>query len=283
MLRPILLLCLLIPGLLAGCLTVRETIASPTQAVTLPAVQATLLPSATSMPTATAYAPTVTPTPGPWLCSPLQGISLDQMGNLISNPFHPPPPGSDDPHQGVDLAIRARDSQVALAGNPVQAALPGRVAMVTRDRFPFGNAVILETPLDTLPADFWSGAAIPTPAPTLGLHSALTCPPGPPPVIPDASQRSLYVLYAHLAAPADLKPGDSQACGQVFGAVGMSGNALNPHLHFETKVGPSGLRIDSMAHYEASASLDEMRNYCLWSISGLFQLVDPLKILQPTP
>ena len=279
----LLLLCLLATGLLTGCLSAGKTLTSPAPTASPTAVQIGALSVATSMPAATVDTPVDTPAPEPWLCSPLQDESLDQITRLISNPFHPPQPGSDEPHQGVDLAIRAPDSQIAVAGNPVQAVLAGRVAMVTQDRFPFGNAVILETPLDTLPAAFLTGAAIPTPAPTLALHSALTCPPGPSPVIPDTSQRSLYLLYAHLAAPADLKPGDSLACGQVFGAVGMTGNALNPHLHFEAKAGPSGLRIDSMAHYDASASLDEMRHYCLWSISGMFQLVDPLKILQSNP
>jgi murein DD-endopeptidase MepM/ murein hydrolase activator NlpD len=61
--------------------------------------------------------------------------------------------------------------------------------------------------------------------------------------------------------------------------VGKSGNALNPHLHFEIKVGPAGLRFTSMAHYDASATLEEMATYCTWSISGLFQVVDPLRLL----
>jgi murein DD-endopeptidase MepM/ murein hydrolase activator NlpD len=155
--------------------------------------------------------------------------------------------------------------------------------MVTHGRFPFGNAVIIETPLDALPDAFWQAINFPTPAPTLAPRSALTCPPGPAPDLPDASKRSLYVLYAHLQAPASVSPGETLACGQVFGAVGMSGNALNPHLHFEAKAGPSGLRIDSMAHYDASATQGEMRNYCLWSVSGLFQRIDPLMLLQSHP
>lgn len=272
-------LSLLIACLLGGCSVARNAPLLPTT-THIPMTTVTKLPVATSTPTATPLPPTASPIPAPRLCSPLQGVPLDQVRSLISNPFHPPQPGSDDPHQGIDLAILIPGSQIAQAGNPVQAALAGRVAMVTHDRFPFGNAVIIETPLDTQPDAFWQAVSLPTPAPTLAPRSALTCPPGPSRNIPDATKRSLYVLYAHLQTPAALHPGESLVCGQVFGAVGMSGNALNPHLHFEVKVGPSDLRMDSMAHYDASATQDEMRNYCLWSVSGLFQLVDPLKLLQ---
>lgn len=291
MLPRLILLSWLVADLIAGCTAATAAVNTLTPGVPAAAVTATLAMPApvlvatreVATPLPTPAAPTLEQTLPPRLCSPLQGAPLDHISDLVSNPYHPPKPGTDDPHQGVDLAIRRAGSQVAVAGNPVQAALAGRVAMATRDRFPFGNAVIIETPLETLPETFWSAAGIPTPAPTLAPRSALTCPPGPAPAIADLTQRSLYVLYAHLQAPADLKPGDALTCGEVFGAVGMTGNALNPHLHFEVKVGPSGMRISSMSHYDAGATVDEMRNYCLWSVSGLFQLVDPMKILQPTP
>jgi murein DD-endopeptidase MepM/ murein hydrolase activator NlpD len=179
----------------------------------------------------------------------LQGIPLEQLPGLVSNPFHPPAPGSDDPHHGVDLAIRLPNSEVAVSGNPVQAALAGSVAAVIRDRFPYGNALLVETPLEEAP-------------PAL-----------------DLSRRSLYVMYAHMRDPVDLNPGDTVACGQAIGAVGSTGNALNPHLHLEMRVGPAGMRFSSMAHYDNSATSEEMSSYCLWRISGLFQLVDPLRLI----
>jgi hypothetical protein len=65
--------------------------------------------------------------------------------------------------------------------------------------------------------------------------------------------------------------------------VGDSGNALNPHLHLETRVGPAGARFSSLAHYDASASLEEMDNYCAWRVSGWFVLLDPLQLLAHQP
>lgn len=244
----------------------------------LPTATASPQPSATpTPPLATA---TLTPMPLARLCTPLQGKPLNQMSALVSNPFHPPPPGLDDPHAGVDLAIRLPDTEMALAGHPVQSAFAGKVVVTIDDRFPFGNALVIETPLDTFPADWWQPAEIPTPAPTLPSRSALTCPPAPEPAFADPARRSLYILYAHLEQPSKFRTGDAVACGQVIGTVGGTGNALNPHLHFETRVGPSGLQMTGMAHYHSSVTAEEMSNYCLWTVSGLFQVVDPLKVLQ---
>jgi hypothetical protein len=86
------------------------------------------------------------------VCSPLEGIPLANLPELVSNPYAPPPPGSDDPHHGVDLALLDPTTRLALAGHPVQAALPGIVAGAIRERFPYGNAVLVETPLEELPA-----------------------------------------------------------------------------------------------------------------------------------
>ncbi len=237
-------------------------------------------PSPRPSPTITTPPPTPSPVPVARLCTPLQGVPLNQMSALVSNPYYPPPPGRDDPHSGVDLAMRLPDTEIALAGHPVQAALAGKIVTNIHDRFPFGNAVVIETRLDAFPADWWLPAEIPAPAPTLAPRSALTCPPAPAPVFTDPSRRSLYILYAHLEQPSKFEAGDTVACGQVIGAVGGTGNALNPHLHFETRVGPGGLQMPGMAHYNASVTPEEMSNYCMWTVSGLFQLVDPLKILQ---
>ena len=34
-----------------------------------------------------------------------------------------------------------------------------------------------------------------------------------------------------------------------------------------------------MAHYDTSATQEEMRNYCLWRLSGAFQPFDPMLLL----
>ncbi len=237
-------------------------------------------PSAAPSPT---WQPSLTPIPAPRLCSPLQSIERSQLPTLVSNPYHPPKPGSDDPHTGIDLAMLLPGSQAAVEGNPVAAAIQGKVVMVTRDRFPFGNAVIVETPLESATEAWWDAADIPAPANGPAPLTALTCPASQGPSFPDPNQRSLYILYAHLQEPVGLKVDEAVSCGQVIGSVGKSGNALNPHLHFEVRAGPSGLRLNSMAHYTVDASQEEMSSYCLWTVSGQFQLVDPLKVLALPP
>jgi murein DD-endopeptidase MepM/ murein hydrolase activator NlpD len=249
-------------------------------ATLLPTAAPTLTPSPEPSPTPTRL-PSLTPTPALELCSPLQGYALADLTAMISNPYHPPKPGSDDPHHGVDLAVRSPNTQVALAGNPVLAALPGRVAAVMHDRFPYGSAVLVETPLEAASPEWWAQAGVPAPAPTLPPHPALTCPAFTQPPTWDESRRSLYVLYAHMQSGLAVEAGQQVTCGQALGSVGDSGNALNPHLHFEVRTGPAAASLGSMAHYDASASPDEMATYCLWRVSGLFQLVDPMQLLSP--
>lgn len=237
----------------------------------------TAAPRATAVANVTATVvatPESSASPGLQLCSPLQDIAWAVLPDMISNPFHPPRAGSDDPHQAVDFADIGVDGY-ALTGRGVQAVLAGRVAAVVLDRFPYGNAVLVETPLELLPGDWLEALSLPAPAPTLAVIPALTCPAGEP-LEYDPQKRSLYLLYAHLEAPPARKPGQELSCGEVIGSVGISGNALNPHLHLEVRVGPAGMRLESMAHYDTSATPQEMANYCTWRVSGLFQLVDPM-------
>jgi murein DD-endopeptidase MepM/ murein hydrolase activator NlpD len=77
--------------------------------------------------------------------------------------------------------------------------------------------------------------------------------------------------------------GDTVTCGQPLGEVGTTGASVNPHLHFETRLGPAAMTLDSFGHYDLHATDLERNNYCLWRVSGWFQLVDPLKILAQQP
>jgi len=199
------------------------------------------------------------------------------MPSLVSNPFHPPPPGSDDPHQGVDLADRQTGSQMAVAGRPVQAVLGGKIAAVIKDRFPYGNALLLETPLDGLSKDWIAALGLTEPTSTPRSNLTLTC----PEVVQRKWQegRSLYLLYAHMQQAPEFQLDESVDCGQRIGNVGESGNALNPHLHLEVRLGPAGARFSSLAHYDNSATLEEMDNYCTWRVRGNFRLVDPMRLL----
>jgi murein DD-endopeptidase MepM/ murein hydrolase activator NlpD len=207
----------------------------------------------------------------------LEGYALEQIPGLVSNPFHPPAPGSDDPHQGVDLADLLPGSQVAVSGRVVRAVVEGSVAAVIQDRFPYGNALLVETPIEILPGALLSGLGLSEAAPTSMPNLSLTC----PNVVQKnwGEGQSLYLLYAHLQGAPVFQPGDTITCGQEIGNIGSSGNALNPHLHLEARFGPPGARFDSMAHYDNSATPAEMDHYCTWRVRGIFRLVDPLFLL----
>lgn len=227
-------------------------------------------------------APEVTATSTPdipemTLCSPLPGYDLARLKGAISNPYSPPPLGSDDPHQGVDFA----DIQygVAINGHDVQAVLPGTVTTVISNRFPYGNAIIIETPLNSLPGAMQEKLletmqALPTPIP-----SALTCPNFGFPWDGQPAQ-SLYLVYAHMEKPPIQAPGSFVNCGDTLGTIGQTGNALAPHLHLEARVGPAAATFTSIAHYEPYISEVEMANYCEWRISGTFIPVDPFIVLE---
>jgi murein DD-endopeptidase MepM/ murein hydrolase activator NlpD len=249
-------------------------------------------PSATFKPaTATLNPPTPTNTPLPptptairfaAVCSPLQGIALDELPQIVTNPFDPPRPGEDDGHQGVDLAFYRHGDQVGMLGLPVLSALPGKVAGTITNRPPYGNMLIIETPLEAVPPAWREILQLPEPIPTVAPPN-LTCPQKAAFASLDTDRRSLYLLYAHLYQPTPLKPGQAVACGEPVGGVGTTGNSVNPHLHLEVRIGPAGARFDGMAHYIGDATDQEMLNYCAWRVSELFQMIDPIRLLSLRP
>jgi len=257
----------------------------PTQTL-LPLPSATINPltSTPRPPTSivTPLPPTLTATPRVEVCSPLQGIALDELPQIVTNPFNPPRPGEDDGHHGVDLAFYRHGDQVGMLGLPVLSVLSGTVAGAIKDRQPYGNMLIIETPLESVPPA-WSGILqLPAPVPTVTPPN-LTCPKQAAFTNLDINRRSLYLLYAHLNQPTTLKPGQDVTCGQPVGGVGTTGMSVNPHLHLEVRIGPAGARFDSMAHYIGDATNQEMLNYCTWRVSGLFQMIDPMKLLSLKP
>jgi len=278
-----LLLCLW----LAGCTSASANLSAPTASSIPSALPPTdkpvSIPSATPNQSRLTQLSTTTPTPDDptRICSPFPGASQADLIASISNPYNPPPPGSDDPHQGVDLAVQ--QDGMALAGDPALAVLNGSVAMVTEDRFPYGYTLLVETPFEALPSAWIETLQPPTPAPIRPSNSALTCPAITPQPTWNGASRSLYILYAHLQGRPAFQLGDRIQCGQAIGRIGQSGNALNPHLHLEVRVGPVGARFSSMAHYDNTAQTEEMGNYCLWRVSDVFQLVDPLRLLVQLP
>lgn len=189
------------------------------------------------------------------LCSPLAENRLDELPRLVSDGYHPPPGHSDERHPAVDLAYFRRNGRLSILGETVQSALPGRVVAVAQDRFPFGNMVLVETPLQRLPAR-WVDR----------LHMSST--------------QSLYLLYAHLQSLPPVQVGQLVAACQAVGQVGASGNALVPHLHWEARVGPAGTVFNSLAYYVKDATPEERTHYRLWSISGTFRHFDPLLLIR---
>jgi murein DD-endopeptidase MepM/ murein hydrolase activator NlpD len=213
-------------------------------------------PKASIKPVVTATPVAAQPTASPEIriCSPLAEHGLDELAAIISDPYHPPPMGKDDRHQGVDFSYYRQAGRATIEGEGVQSVLTGKVAAAIRDSFPFGNLVIVESSEDDLPD---------------ALPQALNL----------AEGQSLYLLYAHLAAPPLVQPGDwLQAC-QPLGAVGKSGNAGVAHLHLETRQGPAGVVFGEMAYYTRQASQSGRDNYVLWRMSGVFQHFDPMLLL----
>jgi murein DD-endopeptidase MepM/ murein hydrolase activator NlpD len=267
----------------AGCRSTAGLPPQPDGPIPLPTKSIPLTPALTITPALTTPvllpSPVITPkeSSSMQICSPLQGLTISQLDQTISNPFYPPPVGSDDPHQGVDLADIAPDG-VAREGLQVNFVLPGQVAGIIQDRFPYGNALLVETPLENLPQDWVLNLELPRPVATPQVRSALTCPASPLEPDWDADNESLYLLYAHLQTSPNVKVGDQVNCGQEAGVIGSSGNALNPHLHLEARIGPAGAEFASLAHYDVSASVDEMAAYCVWRVSGIFRLMDPMSL-----
>jgi murein DD-endopeptidase MepM/ murein hydrolase activator NlpD len=270
--------------LIVGC-AASTPLPTATAALTNTPVQS-LSPTFTTSPipatfTATPSLPEPTEIPILAICSPLEGITIHDLPDTIVNPFAPPRLGSDDPHQGIDFADIDPSYQIALEGRTVNAVIGGVVAGVINNRFPYGNAILVETPLDRLPVEWLVAIQIPTPAPIRDGHPSLTCPETALTLESMSGTRSIYLIYAHLQKTPTLQIGDSITCGTPIGAIGNSGNSLNPHVHLEMRVGPSNVRFDSIAHYTGSATPDELANYCLWRVSEAFQLLDPMRLFSP--
>jgi murein DD-endopeptidase MepM/ murein hydrolase activator NlpD len=265
--------------LLAGCapLAARAPAAGPPLAPTA----APPTPPPTFAPTATAATlePSATPArPPEGPCAPLQDVSIAQLLELAKEPFVRPRPGFDDGHHGVDFAYYTLGERQQMLGHPVQSVFAGQVAAALPNRPPYGYTLIVETPLEDVPAALRAGLDLaPQPTPRPG-DIRLSCPALPE--LAATGKQSLYLLYAHLNALPLVDQGETVACGETVGEVGTTGNSINPHLHLEARVGPAGARFDSMAHYLSRATQEEMANYCLWRVSGVFQLLDPITLFK---
>lgn len=192
------------------------------------------------------------------ICSPLAAHALEELPEIVSDPFNPPAPGKEERHHGVDFSYYRRGERLSIQGEEIQAVLAGRVAAALVDKFPYGNALIVETPASELPQSITEALGI-------------------------AAQESLYILFAHMESAEAFELGQGlQAC-QFVGRVGKSGNAGVPHLHMETRIGPPGTTFASMLFYSTRATTEERENYQLWRTSGVFRAFDPMKLLSLAP
>ena len=87
----------------------------------------------------------------PMISSPIEGKTISDLVDMISNPFLPPVEGSDDPHQGVDISDLDSLTNIALTGKEVQAIVGGQVVSVMSNRFPYGNAILIVSLEENLP------------------------------------------------------------------------------------------------------------------------------------
>lgn len=213
---------------------------------------------ASILPTGTATIPPTLASPQPLVCSPLAVQPLETLSEIITQPFSAPrqlDDGSykDDAHHGLDLGYYTRDGQL-FTGTAVLSATSGRIAAVIHDRPPYGNAILIETPYERIPAQAIENLEI-----TAGA--------------------SLYVLYAHLQNLLPFLLKQEITCGQQLAESGLTGFTGGPHLHFETRWGPAGQTFDSLAYYQVETTEEERANYVVWRMSGTYRLFDPMILL----
>ncbi len=231
---------------------IESTLVSITPTATLTAVPTQELPNT---PVVVTIVPSET-TQTSQICTPLAGHSIEDLLDIVSDPYNPPPLGKDGRHMGVDFSYYPREGRNGIAGVPVQAMLPGKVVGVFDNQIPYGFAVMIETKLDQLPAEWFENIE-------QSLHPT-----------------SLYSLYAHLQEFPELAFDASVYCGEQIGRVGSTGGVGTPyaipHLHLEMRFGPPDARFEEMGFYDTRISETARQNYLTWRTSGSFTHFDPL-------
>ena len=240
---------------------------APTSTATTLVVVSTTTPSPrpptgtpTRLPPTFTLAPSQTSTSLPkkdiLLYSPLAEHTIEQLFNIVSSPYAPPPPGDDARHQGVDFCYFQGEERAFIEGEAVTAVLSGKVAASQAKRPPYGNMVIIETTYEELPKEIILKLDI-------------------------QPWESLYHLYAHFQEAPEIVLGERVTGGQTLGKVGKTGyNIVVAHLHFETRLGPSGVIFERMARYEINATEEELATYKRWRTSGTFRHFDPMELFK---
>jgi murein DD-endopeptidase MepM/ murein hydrolase activator NlpD len=253
-----------------------------------PSATATITPlpteTASPLPTSTI---TVTPTPTAVplitaISSPLQDIELSDLRLITSYPYsfkYPFSEGPDDDknHPAVDLSFYKFKDWTTVVGHPIQAILPGKVVTITNDIYPYGNSIMIETPLSWLSPDLIEKMQIGKPYSQDEIAARSPCQPDQARISWSQTDKSVYSLYAHMQSPTPYKIGDEISSGEVIGAVGATGHAVvgNEHLHLEVRVGPSNASFSTFSEYISSATDEERYNYCIWALSEVFLPINP--------
>jgi len=218
------------------------------------------------------------------IVSPLESIPTEDLFKIVSNPFLNPSKGQDDGHQGVDFSFYTYKEFSSINNHPINSIFPGKISSVINDRPPYGNAVIIETNLDLILEKYVDLIQNLNLADEIRINSNLNC----PEYLTKSknfstSEESLYVLYGHLLNKPQFSINDEVIQGHLIGNVGNTGMSGNPHLHLETRIGPAHATFNEMAHYDNSATTEEMTNYCLWRVSNYFKLFDPMLLFGNSP
>jgi murein DD-endopeptidase MepM/ murein hydrolase activator NlpD len=209
----------------------------------------------------------------------LEDETIQSLPLILANPLKIPPHfGQDTGHHGVDFAYFQRGERESIEGIEIYAIMAGKIVLaLTENDLPYGYMVMIETPLSHLPEELQElllAGYQPVPE---DPNYRLYCPEVSSPVV--TGEFSVYHLYAHMKEPPAFHFSEPINCGQTLGIVGNTGYSSSPHLHLETRLGPSGASFEGLAHYETAYTPEQMGNYCLWRMSGYFQLFDPFILL----
>jgi len=246
---------------------------SPTQPPPSPTPSPSPTQTATTTITFTPI-PTTTSHPTFSICCPLEDETIQSLPLIITNPLKIPSTfGQDTGHHGVDFAYYQRGKRMSIEGIEIFAIMNGDVIFSLNDDIPYGFALLIETSLSDLPESIQHQLMEGYQPVPEDPHYRLFCPEVAPPIL--TGEYSVYHLYAHMQNKPPFSRGDTIQCGQALGTVGNTGYSSNPHLHLEVRIGPAGANFKTMAHYENTNTTEQMGNYCLWRMSGYYQLFDP--------
>ena len=245
----------------------------PTAMLTPVSNTATLAPTLSLTPT---LFPTADPVSFFKVSSPLEDIQLDELQSIISEPYFQTGPELDDGHHGTDFAFYDFGKLTTIVGLPIHSVINGKVAGIINKKKPYGNLIIIETRMESIPPELLILLSPPlqeTPYPYNPRMQFCTSMKGETWTV---KPESIYLLYGHMLESSPLNVGDIVSSGQTIGKVGNTGMSGNAHLHLEMRWGPGGTEFASMNYYDTAATPEENINYCIWRISGKFARIDPM-------